>query len=116
MRGYGGYYKEGVALDEIQQIYYALTPSHSQTKVRLYSSSYLKEQHTSPPQGGKECDYDVMFSPLPQEEEYLTLPGAIAAGYAHLSVSTEVHTTLFRSYLCEPVPGHNTFVNIYFKP
>ncbi|OJW50575.1 MAG: hypothetical protein BGO67_05735 [Alphaproteobacteria bacterium 41-28] len=115
LQGYGGYYKEGVALNEIQQVYYALTPSHSQTRVRLFSSSHLQEQHTPPPYGGKGLSGNVTFSLL-REEEILSLPGAIAAGYARLSVIMETHTILFRSYLCEPVPGHHTFVNVYFRP
>jgi hypothetical protein len=115
LRGYGGYYKEGVAVDEIQQIYYALTPSHSQTRIRLFSSSHLQEEHIPPPLGGKGLSGNVTFGPH-REEELLTLSGAIAAGYAHLSVIMETHTILFRSYLCEAVPGHHTFVNVYFRP
>jgi hypothetical protein len=115
LRGYGGYYKEGIALEEIQQIYYALTSTHSQTRVKLFSSSDLQEQQTPPPHGGKGLGGNVTFSPI-EQEEILTLSGAIAAGHARLSASMEGETILFRSYLCEPVSGHTTFMNVYFRP
>lgn len=112
LRGYGGYYKEGIPLEEIQQTYYSLTSSHKETRVRLMSSSKLQEQKTPPPQGGK----GVLFSPSPLEEEYLSLPGAIAAGYARLSVSTDWGKTVFKSFLCESVPGSSSLINVHFKP
>ncbi|MBS0272278.1 MAG: hypothetical protein JSR85_06490 [Proteobacteria bacterium] len=96
LRGYGGYYKENCALEDIQQVYYALTPTHNQTKVRLYRS----EQHLH----------------IIQNEESLTLPGALAAGYAHINVTTEFGNISFTSFLCERVSGHSTLVNVYFKP
>ncbi len=115
LRGYGGYYKEGVTLDEIQQIYYTPTSTHSQTRVRLFSSFQLQSEHTPPPLGGKGGSGNIIFHSLP-EEERLTLPGALAAGYAHLSVCIEGSTTVFRSFLGESVPGHNNLMNLYFRP
>jgi hypothetical protein len=112
LRGYGGYYKEGVPLEEIQQIYYSLTSTHKKTRVRLISSSKLQEQKTPPPQGGK----GVLFSPAPLEEEYLTLPGAIAAGYARLLISTDWGISQFKSFFCEPISGYPSFINVHFKP
>ncbi len=116
LRGYGGYYKEGILLEEIQQVYYALTSTHTQTRIRLFSSSFLHKQHTPPPQGGKDSDQYIIYNPVPQREESLTLPGAVSAGYAHLSIATEWGDIPFSSFLCEPIPGHPTNVNIYFKP
>lgn len=112
LRGYGGYYKEGIAIEEIQQVYYSLTSTHSHTRVRLYSSSTLRENQTPPPLGGK----DIIFNTHPIEEESLTLPGALAAGYAHFFVTTDCGQNQFRSFLVEPVPGHTTLMNVYFKP
>lgn len=105
LRGYGGYYKEGIPLEEIQQIYYSLTSTHTQTRVRLMSSSKLQEQKTK----------EILFSPTPLEEEYLSLPGALAAGYARLSVSTDWGTTSFKSFFCESVSGYPSFINVHFK-
>lgn len=116
LRGYGGYYKEGIAPEEIQQVYYSLTSTHTQTRVRLFTSSTLHEQHTSPPNGGRDFHRDVIFNPSIQEEEYLSLSGAIATGYARLTVSTDWGKIQFLSYLCESVSGHPTFVNVYFHP
>ncbi|HUX78209.1 MAG TPA: hypothetical protein VMW10_00465, partial [Alphaproteobacteria bacterium] len=104
LRGYGGYYKEGIALDEIQQVYYALTATHSQTRVRLFCAQELQSL-------SGEMSFDSLH-----EEEILPLSGALAAGYARLSVLMETSTIQFRSYLCEPVSGHSTFVNVYFRP
>lgn len=96
LRGYGGYYKEGCVLEDMQQIYYALTSTHNQTKARLYRA----EQH----------------SHVMQKEECLTLPGALAAGLAHIEVTTEFGSISLSSFLCERVPGHSKLVNVYFKP
>ena len=112
LRGYGGYYKEGIALDKIQQIYYSLTSTHNHTRVRLVSSSTLQQQQILPPQGGM----GILFNPDPQKEEYLTLPAALAAGYAHINVSTELGETQFSSFLCEPIHGDTTLINVYFTP
>jgi len=116
LRGYGGYYKEGIVLNEIQQIYYGLTSTQQQTRVKLYSSFTLQELGSPPPIGGKGFNQNVIFDPPPREEEYLSLPGAIAAGYAHISILTEWGTVSFSSFLCESVPGHLSLVNVYFKP
>ncbi|MBY0501450.1 MAG: hypothetical protein K2P93_05555 [Alphaproteobacteria bacterium] len=116
LRGYGGYYKEGIALSDIQQIYYALTSVQTQTRVRLYSSSTLQDNHTLPPLGGSIFNQDVIFYSPPREEEYLSLPGTIAAGYVQVVVETGWGQIVFRSFQCEPVPGHPNFINLYFKP
>jgi hypothetical protein len=115
LRGYGGYYQPGSLLCDVEQVYYALTSNYDQTRIRLYSSAALRAQHTPAPRGGKEFGGEVLFSPIPQEEEYLSLTGALAAGYAHLSVATEWGKMTYASYLCEPVPGYPTFVNVHFK-
>lgn len=115
LRGYGGYYKPGVALEDIQQVYYTLTSTHRQTQVRLTNSSHLQEQHTPPPHGGQAFDYAVRFQSELLEEEYLNLPGALAAGYARLSVSSELGTISFSSFLCEPILGFPNLVNVYFR-
>lgn len=115
LRGYGGYYKEGVDLEDIQQIYYHLTSTGKKTRVRLINSTTLQEQHTPPPHGGQVFDYTVEFIPTLCEEEYLSLPGAIAAGYGRLSVSSELGAHSFSSYLCEPVRGFTNLVNVWFR-
>ncbi len=115
LRGYGGYYHPGVPLAEIEQIYYSLTPDYDRTKVRLYPTSFLKSKGISPPLGGWDFSQNVCFSPTPREEESLSFAGAIAAGYAHLSVHTEYGILLYNSFLCEPLPGHPKFINIHFK-
>lgn len=115
LRGYGGYYKEGVSLEDIQQVYYHLTSTGRRTRVRLINSTTLNEQHTPPPQGGQAFDYGVQFIPTLREEEYLSLVGVLAAGYARLSVSSELGVSSFSSYLCEPVPGFSNLVNVYFR-
>lgn len=115
LRGYGGYYKLGVGLEEIQQVYYSLTSTHGRTRVQLINSTTLQEQRTPPPKGGKLFDYGVQFNPVPLEEEYLSLPGALAAGYGKLSVTSELGVTVFSSFLCEGVPGLPGLVNVYFR-
>lgn len=114
MRGYGGYYKPGIDLQKIQQVYYSLTSTHQHTKVRLMSSDTLCAQHTPPPHGGKLYDYTVQFSPL-REEEWLSLPAALAAGYGKLSVISDVGETVFSSFLCEPILGFSNMVDVYFR-
>lgn len=115
LRGYGGYYKPGAVLEDIQQVYYSLTSTHRQTRVRLVNSNTLREQHTLPPHGGKLFDYEVQFSPAPREEEYLNLSGVLAAGHGKFSVTSELGTAVFSSFLCEGVPGFPGLVNVYFK-
>jgi hypothetical protein len=114
-RGYGGYYKPGITLEEIQQIYYHLTSTHDRTRVRLMSSDMLSNQHTPPPHGGRAFDYAVKFIPL-LEEEWLSLPGALAKGYAKLSIISDLGTSVFSSYRCEPVSGVPSTVDIHFRP
>lgn len=92
-RGYGGYYKEGIPVEEMQQVFYTLTSTQTQTQVRL--------------------DFTAFSTP---QEETLSLPGALATGYAKLKVITEVGELIFSSFLCERVFGHPTWVNVYFKP
>lgn len=116
LRGYGGYYQAGIPLEHIQQVYYALTSDYDQTRIRLYSSSVLQAQHTPPPRGGREFNHDIMFSPLPSEEEYLSFAGAIAAGYARLSIQTDDGMIQYSSFLCEPALGYPDCVNVYFRP
>lgn len=115
LRGYGGYYKPGISLDDIQQVYYSLTSTHKQTRVRLVNSSALQVQHTPPPFGGQVYDYTIKFIPGLLEEEYLSLPGALAAGYGKLAISSELGTTSFSSFLCESIPGFPNLVNVYFR-
>ena len=115
LRGYGGYYKEGVSLEDIQQVYYHLTSTGQQTRVRLMNSTTLKEQHTPPPHGGQAFDYGVQFIPTLREEEYLSLTGALAAGYGKLSMASELGVSSFSSFLCEAIPGFPNLVNVYFR-
>jgi hypothetical protein len=116
LRGYGGYYQPGTLLADVEQVYYALTSNYDKTRIRLYSSALLQAQHTPAPRGGREFNQDVMFSPAPREEEYLSLKGAIAAGYARLSVKMDWGQIPYSSYLCEPVPGHPNLVTVSFRP
>jgi hypothetical protein len=116
LRGYGGYYQPGVPLEDIQQIYYALTSDYDQTRIRLYRSSVLQAQHTPPPRGGREFNHEIMFSPFPREEEYLSLAGALAAGYARFSITTEFGSVLYSSYGWDSVASHPPFVSISFRP
>ncbi|MBI2707873.1 MAG: hypothetical protein HYX35_06160 [Proteobacteria bacterium] len=116
LRGYGGCYQPGIPLEQIQQVYYALTSDYDKTRIRLYTSSALQAQHTPPPHGGRDFNQEVMFSPLPREEEYLSLSGALAAGYARFSLKTDYGVVQYSSYLCESVPGHPTFVSVSFRP
>lgn len=111
LRGYGGYYKPGIALEEIQQIYYSLSAIQSDTRIRLYTSSQLKLNLTPPPLGGK----GIAFHPPPKEEEFLSLSGALAAGYAHIDVITEFNTVTFHSYLGETIADAPPQLNVYFK-
>jgi hypothetical protein len=115
LRGYGGYYQPGCPLADIGQVYYSLTSSYTQTRVRLHTTSDLQAQRTPPPHGGQEFNHKLVFNPHLREEEYLSLTGALAAGYARLSVLTEGSVVSYASYLCEPIPGHPTFVEVYFK-
>lgn len=115
LRGYGGYYKPGVALDDIQQVYYSLTSTHQQTRVRLVNSTTLKVQHTPPPHGGTLSDYSVQFVENLHEEEYFSLPAALAAGYGKLPVKSDWGETVFSSFLCEAVAGFSGLVNVYFR-
>jgi len=115
LRGYGGYYKEGAHLEDIQQIYYHLTSKGRRTRVCLMTSTTLYDQRTPPPLGGEIVDYTVQFIPTLRKEEYLSLPGAIAAGYAQLSVSSELGIHTFSSYLCESVSGFPNLVNVCFQ-
>lgn len=116
LRPYGGYYRPGIPLTEIEQVYYTLTSEYEKTKVRLYSSTLLKTQHIAPPLGGREHMLTVLFSPPPQEEEYLSLPAALAAGYARFSVHTEFGNLSYESSFCESVRDHPSFVSVHFKP
>ncbi len=116
LRGYGGYYHPGVPLEQIEQVYYALTSEYDKTRIRLYTSSTLEVQHTPPPHGGRDFNHTVMFSPLPRVEEYMSLTSALSAGHARLSLKTELGVTPYTSYFCEPVPGHPTFVTVCFRP
>jgi len=100
LRRYGGYYKKGIPLSEIQQIYYSLTSSHGKTRVRLYKAT---DPHT--PQ-----------RLYPQEEESPSFGGAIASGSAPISVVSNGLSLGFSSYLCEPVPGQPNLINVHFRP
>ncbi len=115
LRGYGGHYKEDIALEEIQQVYYSLTFAQTQTRVRLHTTSALKESLTPPPLGGRDFNQDVLFHPVPREEEYLSLSGVIAAGYVRFSVTMEWGDISFRSFQSEPVSGNLGHINVYFK-
>jgi hypothetical protein len=112
LRGYGGYYKEGISFEHIQQIYYSLTSTHNVTRIRLTSTEQLQEEGSPPPTGGQ----NLIFTPSLREEEYLSLGGALAAGYACISMEIEEKTILFKSFRCAPLNGHPTFINVYFKP
>ena len=115
LKGYGGYYQTGIPLGEIEQVYYACTSDYDKTRVRLYTSSALRAQYTPPPRGGRVGTQEVLFTPLPQEEEYLSLPAALAAGYASFSVKTAFGSISYVSTLCEPVSGQSTVVNVHFS-
>lgn len=112
LRGYGGYYKEGIPFEHIQQIYYSLTSTHNLTRIRLISTEQLQEEGTPPPTGGD----NRIFTPSLREEEYLSLGGALAAGFASISLEIEDKTILFKSFRSAPLSGHPTLINVYFKP
>jgi hypothetical protein len=112
LRGYGGYYKEGVSFEHIQQIYYSLTSTHKVTRIRLTSTEQLQEEGSPPPTGGE----NRIFTPSLREEECLSLGGTLAAGYASISLEIEEKTILFKSFRSAPLNGHPTFINVYFKP
>ncbi|MDI9635447.1 hypothetical protein QPK87_21175 [Kamptonema cortianum] len=112
LHGYGGYYKEGISFEHIQQIYYSLTSTHNATRIRLISTEQLQEEGVPPPTGGE----SRIFSPSLREEEYLSLGGALTAGYALISLEIEEKTIPFKSFRCAPLNGHPTFINVYFKP
>ncbi|MBX9621071.1 MAG: hypothetical protein K2X28_03430 [Alphaproteobacteria bacterium] len=112
LRGYGGYYKKGIPFEHIQQIYYSLTSTHNLTRIRLTSTEQLQEEGSPPPIGGE----NRIFTPSLREEEYLSLSGALAAGYAYISLGIEEKTILFKSFRSAPLSGHPTFINVYFKP
>lgn len=116
LRGYGGYYKPGTRLEDIQQVYYSLTSIEDQTRIRLVSSRVLHEKHIVPPEGGKEFGQDVLFFPKPKKEEFLSLAGCISSGLCRLSISSELGVVKFSSFLCEPVQGHPLQINVHFKP
>lgn len=112
LRGYGGYYKDEISFKHIQQIYYSLTSTHNATRIRLVSTDQLQEEGTPPPTGGE----NRIFTPSLREEEYLSLGGALSAGYASISLEIEEKTILFKSFRSAPLSGHPTFINVYFKP
>lgn len=115
LRGYGGYYYPGIGLEEIEQIYYTLTAAYEKTKVRLYSSAQLRSQNTPPPQGGREFNATLTFSPTLSPQEILNLPGCLAAGYASLEVRVEGDPVRFFSYSCRGVPGSPSLVEVSFR-
>jgi hypothetical protein len=116
LRGYGGYYKEGAKLDDICQVYYSLVASEDRTRVRLFSSLLLHEQHTPPPLGGQDFKQNLIYFPEPKREQYLSLGGALAEGFCTLSLETNAGISLFRSYLGERLVGHPSKVFVHFKP
>jgi hypothetical protein len=116
LRGFGGYYKEGIKFEDIQQVYYSLTAVDDKTRVRLFSSTLLHEQHTPAPQGGRDFNKQILFHPHPDRHEYLSLSGALAEGFCSLSVEHEGGITKFSSTFGEPIVGHPTLLDVYFKP
>lgn len=116
LRGFGGYYKEGITLADIQQVYYSLTSVEDKTRVRLFSSTTLQENHTPAPHGGHDFNKQVLFHPLPDRHTYLSLAGALAEGYCYFSVEHEGDITKFTSTFGEPISGHPNLVDVYFKP
>jgi hypothetical protein len=112
LRGYGGYYKEGISFEHIQQIYYSLTSTHNVTHIRLTSTEQLQEEGSPPPTGGE----NHIFTPSLREEEYLSLGGALAAGYASISLEIQEKAIFFKSFRSAPLSGHPTLINVYFKP
>ncbi len=116
LRGFGGYYKEGIKLEDIQQVYYSLTSVENKTRVRLFSSTVLHEQHTPAPQGGRDFNKQILFHPSPERHHYLSLSGALAEGFCSLLVEYEGSVTKFTSTFGEPIVGHPNLIDVYFKP
>ena len=116
LRGYGGSYKVGQRLEDIQQIYYTLTSTHDRTRVQLFTSIQLLDNLTPPPEGGKTHDHQIVFYPPPEREEYLSLSGTLAEGYAHVTfIMNEVEIS-FSSFHSEKIPGHPHLLNVHFQP
>lgn len=116
LRGHGGHYKLGSKLEDIQQIYYSLTSVQDQTRVNLFSSQVLHEQHTPPPTGGHVFNQQILFRPLPTEEQYLSLKSALVAGFCSLSVEIDGEDIKYKTFQAETISGHPTLINVYFKP
>lgn len=91
LRPYGGYYKPGARLEDIQQVYYSLTSIQQRTGVRLHSSSNVNPS--------------TMVLPSLRTEESLSLGGALAAGYATISITTDGGDVPMKSFHCEAVAG-----------
>ncbi len=111
-KGYGGYYKPGIPLEEIQQIYFSFGCTQSETKIKLYDSSFLERNLTPPPQGGKE----ITFYPPLQDESIMSLSGALIGGYAIIEFQTESISIRLRSYTYKAISGSTTDIDIFFKP
>lgn len=112
LRGYGGYFKEGALLRDIQQIYYALSSSHNQTRVRLYSSDQLQKEGSPPP---FESPDSVFARPL-EAEMSLSFEEVLARGYARLKIENTITSTPYKSFHSMALAGSSALINVYFTP
>lgn len=115
LRGYGGYFKAGAPLETCEQVYYSLSSDYDKTRIRLHASSRLESQGIIPPQGGKTERQSMLFSPTPREEEYLSLKGALEAGYARVSVVTDAGRSTYVSSRVEETSSYPPFILLHFN-
>jgi hypothetical protein len=116
--GYGGYYRSGIPLTQIEQIFFTITQKNTQTAVYLTPLSFWKEKGIFPPLGGKNGPETVVYIDENALIVTRSLGGDIEAGEVSISMSYGVDERgkkLNITYKSFRYDQKEEFVDITFK-
>jgi len=84
--GYGGRYKEGLSLDECEQVFFEICQGYKKTEVGLSTYSQWVKRGTPPLAQSSFRKKTIEIEPHLTEEQVLNLGAALAGGYAKIQV------------------------------
>lgn len=116
--GYGGVYKPGLALNQIQQVYSELFEGINKTEITLTSSSQWQERGVTPFNKGTFHQQHILVESQLTYEQSLNLGAALIEGYAKVKVQDPATNDTFiyaSSNATQPHDSPNIFLITFTK-
>ncbi len=117
-RPYGGYFKPGLPLDKIEQVYFSITGNDKGTLKKLTTTSFWFAHEISPPEEGIYNDQRIRFDPR-VSPPYPNLATYLKSGslevYLQFGVNFEGKAIFYRYQAYDFTPIGKSEVEIHFR-